>query len=147
MGVILPKSLNYMKLTAGILSCGNGSPVALRIGRDTMAQVNPLVFSMGRLGLKALERLSKASVNVHGEENIPDGPVIFAVNHFTRMETHLLATEFYRLTGKPVLSMRTTVCLPGCSAHILRKWVQYPPKIRIATRLWFATYCQVITPG
>jgi len=86
-----------------------------------MAQVNPLVFSMGRLGLKALERLSKASVHVHGEENIPDGPVIFAVNHFTRLETHLLATEFYRLTGKPVLSLAHHSLFTGVLGSYLEK--------------------------
>ena len=86
-----------------------------------MAQVNPLVFSMGRLGLKALEFLSKASVHVHGEENIPDGPVIFVANHFTRLETHLLATEFYRLTAKPVLSLAHHSLFTGVFGSYLEK--------------------------
>lgn len=70
-----------------------------------MAEISPLAFSLSILGVKALERLLKASVRVYGAENIPDGVIIFAVNHFTRLETLILPYEFYKLTGKPVMSL------------------------------------------
>ena len=70
-----------------------------------MAEISRLALSFSKLGVKALERLFKASVNVYGAENIPDGVIVFAVNHFTRLETLLLPYHFYMLTGKPVMSL------------------------------------------
>jgi esterase/lipase/1-acyl-sn-glycerol-3-phosphate acyltransferase len=70
-----------------------------------MANINRLVFSLSKLGIKALERLFKASVRVYGAENIPDGVSILAVNHFTRLETLILPYQIYRLTGRPVMSL------------------------------------------
>jgi 1-acyl-sn-glycerol-3-phosphate acyltransferase len=70
-----------------------------------MADISRLVFSLSKLGIKALERLFKASVRVHGAENIPDGVSILAVNHFTRLETLILPYQIYKLTGRPVMSL------------------------------------------
>ncbi|MCK5656955.1 MAG: 1-acyl-sn-glycerol-3-phosphate acyltransferase, partial [Deltaproteobacteria bacterium] len=70
-----------------------------------MADISRLVFSLSKLGIKALERLFKASVRVYGAENIPDGVSILAVNHFTRLETLILPYQIYRLTGRPVMSL------------------------------------------
>ena len=70
-----------------------------------MAQFNRFIFSLSKLGVSAIERLFKASVHVHGQENIPDGTIIFAVNHFTRLETLVLPYELFRLTGRPVMSL------------------------------------------
>jgi esterase/lipase/1-acyl-sn-glycerol-3-phosphate acyltransferase len=70
-----------------------------------MAEFNRLALSLSKLGVQALAHWFKASVRVYGAENIPDGVIIFAVNHFTRLETLILPYEFYRLTGKPVMSL------------------------------------------
>ena len=70
-----------------------------------MAEINRLALSLSKLGIQALARWFKASVRVYGAENIPDGVIIFAVNHFTRLETLILPYEFYRLTGKPIMSL------------------------------------------
>jgi esterase/lipase len=70
-----------------------------------MAEISRLAFSLTKLGIQALERLFKASVNIHDAENIPDGVIVFVVNHFTRLETLILPYEFYKLTGKPVMSL------------------------------------------
>ncbi|MEJ2363857.1 MAG: alpha/beta fold hydrolase [Deltaproteobacteria bacterium] len=70
-----------------------------------MTEINRLALSLSKLGIQALARWFKASVRVYGAENIPDGVIIFAVNHFTRLETLILPYEFYRLTGKPVMSL------------------------------------------
>jgi esterase/lipase/1-acyl-sn-glycerol-3-phosphate acyltransferase len=70
-----------------------------------MAEFSRLAFSLSKLAIQALRRWSRASVHIHGAENIPDGVLIFAVNHFTRLETLILPYEFYKLTGKPIMSL------------------------------------------
>jgi len=70
-----------------------------------MAEISRLALSLSKLGIQALARWFKASVRVYRAENIPDGVIIFAVNHFTRLETLILPYEFYRLTGKPIMSL------------------------------------------
>ena len=65
-----------------------------------MTEINRLAFSIGKLGINVMERLFKAAVHIHGVEEIPDGVILFVVNHFTRLETLILAYEFYKLTGK-----------------------------------------------
>ncbi len=55
--------------------------------------------------MSALERLFKASVRFDGQEHLPDGVIIFAVNHFTRLETLLLPYELFKVTGRAVMSL------------------------------------------
>ncbi len=57
------------------------------------------------LTIKIMSRLSKADIVVHGKENIPTGPIIFVMNHFTRIETLLLPYYIYNLTDVPVWSL------------------------------------------
>ncbi len=57
------------------------------------------------LAIKTLSNLSKADIIIHGEENIPKCPVIFVINHFTRVETLLVPHHIYRLTDVPVWSL------------------------------------------
>uniref|UniRef100_C6E300 Phospholipid/glycerol acyltransferase n=1 Tax=Geobacter sp. (strain M21) TaxID=443144 RepID=C6E300_GEOSM len=61
-------------------------------------------LATGRM-IALLEGFSKLRVHVHGKENIPKGAVIFAVNHFTRIETMLLPYHIHALTGVPVWSL------------------------------------------
>lgn len=69
-------------------------------------------FTTG-LAIKLLSRLSRASIVVHGKEEIPPGPTIFVVNHFTRIETFLLPSYIYNLTGKPALSLAAASLFKG----------------------------------
>jgi esterase/lipase/1-acyl-sn-glycerol-3-phosphate acyltransferase len=66
-----------------------------------------------------MEALSKAKVNIHGRENIPDGSLIFVVNHFTRIETFLLPYHIYHLTNRPVWSLANPNMFSGAFGQML----------------------------
>jgi len=61
-------------------------------------------LATGRM-IALAESFSKLRVQVHGQENLPKGAVIFVVNHFTRIETLLLPYHIYNLTDIPVWSL------------------------------------------
>ncbi len=67
--------------------------------------MNRFTYLTSGLAVKAISRLSKARVFIHGEKNVPKGSIIFAINHFTRIETGLMPLYIYRLTGVPVWSL------------------------------------------
>ena len=66
-----------------------------------------------------MEALSKVNVNIHGQENIPDGSLIFVVNHFTRIETFLLPYHIYHLTQRPVWSLANPKMFSGAFGQLL----------------------------
>ena len=61
-------------------------------------------LATGRM-IALLEAFSKVRVHVHGKEYIPEGSIIFVMNHFTRIETLLLPYHIFLLTGVPVWSL------------------------------------------
>ncbi|GFO64633.1 alpha/beta fold hydrolase [Geomonas paludis] len=69
-------------------------------------------LATGRM-IAMLQGFSKLRVNVHGKEHIPEGAVIFVVNHFTRIETVLLPYHIYRLTKIPVWSLADASLFAG----------------------------------
>lgn len=58
------------------------------------------------LSLKLLERFIKADIHIAGDKNIPDNPILYVVNHFTRTETFLL----------PYIIKKTTDNIPNSLA-------------------------------
>jgi esterase/lipase/1-acyl-sn-glycerol-3-phosphate acyltransferase len=75
-------------------------------------------LATGRM-IALVESFSKLRVQLHGQENIPKGAVIFVVNHFTRIETLLLPFHIFRLTGVPVWSLADASFFDGPLSGVL----------------------------
>lgn len=57
------------------------------------------------MAIDALAKFSKADIRVHDADRIPKAPVVFVVNHFTRMETFFLPNVIHKITGKYIYSL------------------------------------------
>ena len=68
-----------------------------------------------------LQSLSRIRVITHGRENLPDGSMIFVVNHFTRIETLLLPYHIYQITNAPVWSLADSGLFEGPFGGFLEK--------------------------
>ena len=83
--------------------------------------MNRFAYRTTGLAIKAIENLSKASINLHGTENIPDGSLIFVINHFTRLETFLMPYHIFKLTKIPVWSLASYEFFQGAVGTYLEK--------------------------
>ncbi len=70
-----------------------------------MERLSRVLLNTVSLSLDAVFGASDADVRVHGVENIPDGPVLFLFNHFTRMETFFVPYILYKHTKKYAISL------------------------------------------
>lgn len=58
-----------------------------------------------KLALRALIKATKADIRTHGEENLPAGPAVYVVNHFTRMETFFLPYVIEKAAGMDLYAL------------------------------------------
>jgi esterase/lipase/1-acyl-sn-glycerol-3-phosphate acyltransferase len=68
-----------------------------------------------------MQSFSKIKVMVHGQESLPEGSIIFVINHFTRIETLLLPYHIYTHTHVPVWSLADHTFFEGPLSSILGK--------------------------
>ncbi len=68
-----------------------------------------------------MQNFSKIKVRTHGQELIPQGSIIFVVNHFTRIETLLLPYHLYSHTHVPVWSLADHSLFEGPLSGFLEK--------------------------
>ncbi|HQK07541.1 MAG TPA: alpha/beta fold hydrolase [Spirochaetota bacterium] len=73
------------------------------------------------LAIDTLSKLSKATIRVHDPERIPKAPVVFVVNHFTRMETFFLPNVIYKITGKYLYSLAHYSFFTGSFGRFMEK--------------------------
>jgi len=83
--------------------------------------MNKFAYLTTSLAIKKLAQLSKLNIRIHGEENIPDGSIIFVANHFTRIETLFLPRRLHQLTGIPIWSLADYSLFQGPLAAIFDK--------------------------
>ena len=83
--------------------------------------MNRFAYFTTSLAIKALSNLSRLNVMIHGQENIPDGSIIFVSNHFTRFETLLLPCYVNQLTSTPAWSLADYSLFKGPLGTLLDK--------------------------
>ena len=83
--------------------------------------LNRFAYQTTGLAIKTITNLSKARISHHGEKNIPAGPNIFVINHFTRLETFLMPYIIFRLTKVPVWSLASFELFTGAFGSYLEK--------------------------
>lgn len=81
--------------------------------------MNPYAYRTAAFAVKALTNLSKARIRTYGEADIPKGAVIFAVNHFTRMETFFIPYYIHRLTRMPIWALAAAELFEGGLGSLL----------------------------
>lgn len=82
--------------------------------------MNRFAYRTTGLAIKTIYNLSKADLAIQGKENIPENrPVIFVINHFTRIETFLMPYLIYKLTNRPVWSLADAGLFGGAFGDFL----------------------------
>ncbi|MCP4344315.1 MAG: alpha/beta fold hydrolase [Desulfobacterales bacterium] len=67
--------------------------------------MNRFAYQTTGLAIKTLSSVLKAQVRIHNKENVPDGSIIFVINHFTRIETMFIPSYIYDIARVPVWSL------------------------------------------
>jgi len=67
--------------------------------------MNRFAYRSTGFAINAISNLSKANIALHAVDKIPEGSIIFVINHFTRLETFLMPAQIYSVTKVPVWSL------------------------------------------
>lgn len=85
-------------------------------------KISKSLLNATRISLDGLFKASNADIRTHDADLIPaDQPVLYVVNHFTRMETTLLPYLIYKHTKKYTLSLAAHHFFKGRFGNILTK--------------------------
>ena len=83
--------------------------------------MNRFAYRSTGFAIKTLSNLSKANISIHAQEKIPEGSIIFVINHFTRLETFLMPAQIFSLTKVPVWSLADYELFKGTFGSYLEK--------------------------
>ena len=83
--------------------------------------MNRFAYRSTGFAIKTLSSLSKANIAIHAQEKIPEGSIIFVINHFTRLETALMPAQIFSLTKVPVWSLADYELFKGAFGNYLEK--------------------------
>jgi esterase/lipase/1-acyl-sn-glycerol-3-phosphate acyltransferase len=71
--------------------------------------------------LDTIFKASDTDIRIHGLENVPDGPVLYVINHFTRMETFLMPYIIKKNIKKYPISLAHESLITGKLGEFLGK--------------------------
>ncbi len=104
--------------------------------------MNPIAYRTTGLAIKTLENLSKARVKLHSTDNIPQGALIFVINHFTRLETFLMPYYIFKQVRLPIWSMAASELFVGAFGRYLESVgavsTSHPDRDRLIVRTLLA---------
>ncbi|MBN2403108.1 MAG: alpha/beta fold hydrolase [Spirochaetes bacterium] len=80
-----------------------------------------LLYKITTIALRALIKATNAEIRIHGKENIIDQPVLYVINHFTRMETFFLPYIIHQLTKTEILSLAASEFFGGGFGNYLER--------------------------
>jgi esterase/lipase/1-acyl-sn-glycerol-3-phosphate acyltransferase len=81
---------------------------------------NPMIRSI-MLAMDVVFKASGTDVRVHGTENVPDQPVLYVVNHFTRMETIIMPYVIKKHFKKYPVSLADSSFFAGKLGEIMNR--------------------------
>ncbi len=84
-------------------------------------ELSGFLLRLTKAALDAVIKRTNASIRTHDEKNIPDQPIVYVINHFTRMETFFLPYVLHKITGKIVLSLAFHEFFGGTFGRVLSK--------------------------
>ena len=76
-------------------------------------------FRYAVLALKILEKILGSKFSVNGIENLPNQPILFVSNHFTRFETFVVPYLIYKNTGRQVRCLADSSLYHGALGKFL----------------------------
>lgn len=83
--------------------------------------MNKIAFLTTEYAIKKIYDFSNTRVNLHHLDEIPDGSIIFVVNHFTRIETIFLPFHIQQITGVPVWSLADSGLFKGIVGEFIKQ--------------------------
>ncbi len=84
-------------------------------------EISSFLLRLTKIALNALVKFTNAELRIHGEGNIHNQPILYVINHFTRMETFFLPYVINKTTGKEVLSLAFQGLFGGSFGKLLHK--------------------------
>lgn len=82
-------------------------------------EVSKLLIKTLALTLDGIFKASDADIRIHGVENIPEEPVLFVINHFTRIETIIIPYVLYKHAGIYPISLADKSFFSGALGKIM----------------------------
>ncbi len=102
-------------------------------------QKSDFLLKLTKIALDTLFRLTNAQLRIKGQENIPDQPILYVINHFTRMETFFLPYVIRNITGKDVFSLASSEFFGGGFGNVLQKLGAVPTNAPDRDRVFGST--------
>ncbi|MDD5476375.1 MAG: 1-acyl-sn-glycerol-3-phosphate acyltransferase, partial [Syntrophales bacterium] len=73
------------------------------------------------VSLDAITKATGMDIRLHGTDNVPDQPVLYAVNHFTRLETILMPYIIRKTFNKYPMSLAASFFFGGALGDVMER--------------------------